>query len=122
MITLASQNDSIKLTMEKETRNILAFPGVFINNKDHSNLIASVYCKRTFTVAKKTKFLASHLFITNLALSKCYLACKANNTLFDAIWKIRTIIKYPKESISRWFDKPSWWSCTLFCCTPKLSS
>ena len=46
---LNSQHDSIKFTMEKENNNSLAFLDVLINNKDPTNLITSVYRKKTFT-------------------------------------------------------------------------
>ena len=35
--------------MEKETNNSLAFLDVLIDNKDPTNLITSVYRKKTFT-------------------------------------------------------------------------
>ena len=40
---LNSRHDSIKFTMEKEANNTLSFFDVFINNKDPTNLIASVF-------------------------------------------------------------------------------
>ena len=44
-----SRHDSIKFTMEKEANNTLAFLDVFINSKDPTNLIPSVYRRKTFT-------------------------------------------------------------------------
>ena len=46
---LNSQHDSIKFTMEKEANNTLAFLDFFTYNKDPTNLIASVYRKKTFS-------------------------------------------------------------------------
>ena len=46
---LNSRHDSIKFTMEKEANSTLAFFDVLINSKDPTNLITSVYRKKTFT-------------------------------------------------------------------------
>ena len=46
---LNSQHPSIKFTVEKETKKVLAFLDICINNKNLSSLLTSVHCKGTFT-------------------------------------------------------------------------
>ena len=79
---LNSQHDNIKFTMEKEGNNTLAFLDVFINNKDPSNLITSVYRKATFT-SLLTDFFSFTSFSYKLGLIQTLLdrAYKINNTL-----------------------------------------
>ena len=68
--------------MEKESNNTLAFLDVFINNKDPSNLITSVYRKKTFT-GLLTDFFSFISFSYKLGLIQTLLdrAYKINNTL-----------------------------------------
>ena len=68
--------------MEKESNNTLAFLDVFINNKDHSNLITLVYRKKTFT-GLLTDFFSFTSSSYKLGLIQTLLdrAYKSNNTL-----------------------------------------
>ena len=79
---LNSQHDNIKFTMEKESNNTLAFLDIFINNKDPSNLITSVYRKKTFT-GLLTDLFSFTSFLYKLGLIQTLLnrAYKLNNTL-----------------------------------------
>ena len=58
--------------MEKEANNTLALLDVFINNKDPTNLITSVYRKKTFT-GLLTNFFSFTSISYKLALSDRYL-------------------------------------------------
>ena len=66
---LNSQHNNIRFTMEKETNNTLAFLDVFISNKDPTNLITSVYRKKTL-LASLLIFSASLPCVTNLDWSE----------------------------------------------------
>ena len=85
---LNSQHNNIKFTMEKETDNTLAFLDFFINNKDPTNLITSVYSKKTFT-GLLINCLSYISFSYNLGLIK---------TLIDRAYKINsTFLGFNKE-------------------------
>ena len=78
---LNSQKYSFKFTMEKENNNSLAFLDILINNKDPTNLITSVYRKKTFT-GLLTNFFSFTVFSYKLGLIRTLLdrAYKINNT------------------------------------------
>ena len=85
---LNSQHDSIKFTMEKEANNTLAFLDVFINNKDPTNLVTSVYRKKTFT-GLLTNFFSFSSISYKLGLIR---------TLFDRAYKINnTLLGFNQE-------------------------
>ena len=79
---LNSHHDSIKFTMEKEANYTLAFLDVLINNKDPTNLITSVYRKKTLT-GLLTNFFCFTPISYKLGLIRTLFerACKSNNTL-----------------------------------------
>ena len=101
--------------MEKEANYTLAFLDVFINNKDPTNLITSVYRKKTFADLFKT-FSASLSFLINkiirTLLDRAY---KINNTLLgfnEGVEKLSYIFKknqFPgglvNKVLNRYLDK-----------------
>ena len=88
---LNSQHDNIKFTMEKESNNTLAFLDVFINNKDPSNLITSVYRKKTLT-GLLTGFFSFTSFSYKLGLIQ---------TLLDRAYKINKILLGFNEDVKK---------------------
>ena len=85
---LNSQHDSSKFTMEKEVNNTLAFLDVFINDKDPTNLITSVYHKKTLT-----GLLANLFSFTSISYKLGRI-----RTLFDRAYKINnTLLGFNEE-------------------------
>ena len=85
---LSSQHDSIKCTMEKEVNNTLAFLDFFINNKDPTNLITSVYHRKTLT-GLLTNFFSFTSISYKLGLIR---------TLFDRAYKLNnTLLGFNEE-------------------------
>ena len=85
---LNSKHDNIKFTMEKETDNTLAFLDVFINNRDPTNPIISVYRKKTFA-----GLLTNCLSYTSLSYKLGLI-----RTLIDRAYKINgTLLGFNKE-------------------------
>ena len=109
---LNSQHDNIKFTMGKETDNTLAFLDVLINNKDPTNLITSVYRKKTFT-GLLTNFLSYTSFSYKLGLIRTLIdrAYKINSTLLgfnNEVKKLSYIFKknqYPEGLINTVLNK-----------------
>ena len=95
---LNSQHDNIKFTMEKESNNTLAFLEVFINNKDPSNLITSVYRKKTFT-GLLTDFVSFTSFSYKLGFIQTLLdrAYKITNTLLGFNEVLRSSLTYSER-------------------------
>ena len=114
--SLAQVETGSKFTMEKEANYTLAFLDVFINNKDPTNLITSVYRKKTFTglftnLFSFTSISYKHGLIRTL-LDRAY---KINNTLLgfnEGVEKLSYIFKknqFPgglvNKVLNRYLDK-----------------
>ena len=105
---LNSQHNNIKFTMDKESNKMLAFLDVYINNKDPSNLLMSVYRKKTFT-GLLTNFYSFTSYSYKIGLIRTLVdrAYKINNTLAkfnDDVKNLFDIFKknqYPESLISR---------------------
>ena len=94
--------------MEKESNNMLAFPDIYVSNKDPCNLLTSFYRKKTFT-GLLTNFYSftSYSYKISLIRTLVYRTYKINNTLpkfNDDVRKLFDIFKknqYPGDLINR---------------------
>ena len=78
--------------MEKEANTTLAFLDVFINNKDPTNLVTSVYHKKTFTGLLTNFFtFTSMSYKLDLIRTLFDRAYKINNTLLGFNEKVKKL-------------------------------
>ena len=92
---LSSQHTNIKFTMDKESNKMLAFLDVYINNKDPSNLLMSVYRKKTFT-GLLTNFYSFTSYSYKIGLIRTLVdrAYKINNTLAKFNDDVKNLMGY----------------------------
>ena len=88
---LNSKHDNIKFTMKKETSYTLALLDAFINNRQPTNLITSVYRRKTFTWLL-TNFHSFTSFSCKLGLI---------STLTDRAYKVNNILLGFNKEVSK---------------------
>ena len=88
-----SQHPNVKLTVEKETNEVLAFLDVCINNNDPCSLLTSVHRKKTYS-GLLTNFFSFTSYSYKIGLIR---------TLLDRAYKINTTLAKLNDDVKKLF-------------------